>query len=280
MRDAGSAARRRAAIRSAATLLASGLLALAAAPAAAQEAERDPDAVTGSLTLGVGAGPDYEGSNDYQVLPAPGFRVNWRGYGAFSQGPALYLDLLPQAELLGGPLVGYRFGRDDVDDGRVDALPDVDGAIELGAFLGFSLPLGEDPRERFSAILSYSRDISGAHDGFLISGSLSSGFVLARPLGLTLGTSLTYASENYQDTYFGVSSAGAAASGLRAYDPSGGLKDASLRASLSYSLSPSWSLGPTVIYKRLLEDAADSPLVEEAGSADQFIGSLSTTWRF
>jgi outer membrane protein len=225
-------------------------------------------------------GPDYEGSDTYQVLPAPGFRVNWRGYGVFSQGPALYLDLLPQTELLGGPLLGYRFGRDDVEDARVDALPEVDGALELGAFFGFSLPMGEDPRERFSAVLSYSQDVSGAHEGFLITGALSSGFVLTRPLALNLGTSLTYASENYQDTYFGVSAAGAAASGLDAYDPAGGFKDASLRASLSYSLSPSWSLGPTLIYKRLLGDAADSPLVEEAGSANQFIGFLSTSWRF
>ncbi len=262
---------------------AAGLL-LAAAGAAGQESDeeraRDPDAVSGSLSLGVGLGPDYEGSDDYRVIPAPSFRLGWRGYGLASRGTGVTLDVFPQEEVVGGPLVNYRFARDDVEDARVDALPEVEGAVELGGFLGVVLPVGEDPRERFSAILSFSQDVSGGHEGYLVSASLSNGFVLTRPLALNLGAGLTYASEAYQESYFGVSAAGAAASGLPAFDPRGGLQDVSLRASLSYSLSRSWSLGPTLIYKRLLEDAADSPVTEEAGSANQFLGFLTATWRF
>ncbi|MEX2629247.1 MAG: MipA/OmpV family protein [Tistlia sp.] len=234
----------------------------------------------GSLTLGVGLQPDYEGSDDYEVIPVAMSRLEWRGFGFYSYGSRAQLDLLPDDRLMAGPVFNYRFGRDEVDDGRVDALPDVDDAVELGLFFGARLPIGDDPRELVVPSVSFLHDVSGAHGGWLATGDVSATFVLLRPLALTLGGSTTWASEDYQQTYFGIGAGGAASSGLAQHDAGAGFRDASLRATLDLYLSETWSLGPTLIYKRLLGDAADGPVVEEAGSADQFIGFVSTTWRF
>lgn len=260
-------------------IAAAGVLLLLGGPAAAQD-RPDPGAVRGSLSLGVGVLPDYEGSDDYRVLPLPSVRLHWRGFGLFTRGAGLYLDALPQGEFLAGPVVNYRFGRDDPDDHQVDALPDIDGAFEAGVFFGLSLSSGDDPRERLVPMITFLHDVSGEHEGYLVTGSLSNSFALMRPLTLDLGASITYASEDYQETYFGIDAAGAARSGLSAYDPGAGFQDVSLRATLDWSLSRAWSIGPTLIYKRLLHESADSPIVEDAGSANQFIGLVATTWRF
>lgn len=241
---------------------------------------RDDRGWRGSLTLGVGLEPDYEGADEYEVIPVPMSRLEWGGFGFYSRGTQALFDVLPQDRLIGGPVFNYRFGRDDVEDAQVDALPDIDDAVELGLFFGAKLPTGDDPRELFVPTVTFLHDVSGSHDGWLATGDVSNTFVLLRPLALELGGSVTYASEDYQQTYFGIGPSGAATSGLAEYSPGGGFRDVSLRATLDLYLSETWSLGPTLVYKRLLGDAADSPVVEDAGSANQFIGFVSTTWRF
>ncbi|SMF53783.1 Outer membrane scaffolding protein for murein synthesis, MipA/OmpV family [Tistlia consotensis] len=265
----------------AAAVLGSGLLLGGlSARAADWEGERDPHALHGSLSLGGGLAPDYEGSNHYQAVPAPAARLTWRGFGLSTRGTSVQLDLLPPSDVFGGPLFNYRFGRSSVADSRVDRLPGIDGAFEAGAFFGVKLSTGEDPRENFVPMVEFLHDVSGTHDGWLATGRISQTFVPWRPLSVRVGVSTTYASETYEQTYFGVSQAGAAASGLAPYSPGGGFKDVSVSAGFDFSLSKSWSVGPTLVYKRLLGDAADSPIVRDAGSADQFVGFLGTTWRF
>ncbi len=261
--------------------LLAAVMAAAATPAVADDsgvAERE--GWRGSLTLGVGARPDYEGSDAYEAVPVPMARLEWRGFGFYAQGTRALFDVTPQRQLLAGPLLNYRFARDDVSDPRVDALPEVDGALEAGVFLGARLPTGDDPRQLLIPMVTFQHDVSGAHDGWLATARVSNTFVLLRPLALELAGSLSYASEDYQQSYFGIGPAGAAASGLAPYSPGAGFKDVSLQATLDLYVSETWSFGPTVIYSRLLGDAADSPLVEEAGSANQFTGFLSATWRF
>lgn len=264
---------------------AAGALALAwclsgAAAAQDEKAAFDREGWRGALTLGVGLRPDYEGSDDYEVIPVPMSRVEWRGFGFYTYGTRAMLDVLPQHALMGGPMLHYRFGRDDVEDSRVDALPDVDDAVEAGAFFGIRIPTGEDPRELLVPTVTFLQDLSGGHSGWLAAGHVTNTFVLLKPLALELGGTVTYASEDYEQAYFGIDPAGAAASGLDAYEPGGGFKDVRLHAALEFYLSRSWSLGTTLVYKRLVGEAADSPIVEDAGTANQFTGFVTATWRF
>ena len=47
-----------------------------------------------------------------------------------------------------------------------------------------------------------------------------------------------------------------------------------------YSPNENWRIVLVGGYKRLLEDAEDSPVVDDAGDANQFLGGLLAIYRF
>jgi outer membrane protein len=49
---------------------------------------------------------------------------------------------------------------------------------------------------------------------------------------------------------------------------------------VTYSPWEHWSLMGAVAYKRLLGDAADSPVVDDEGNANQFVGGMLVIYRF
>ena len=78
-------------------------------PSAADMAKRD------TYTIGVGAAfvPDYEGSDDYRIIPAGAIRARINGISISTNGPYLYIDLIPQSgnkvDFDFGPSAGLRF---------------------------------------------------------------------------------------------------------------------------------------------------------------------------
>ncbi len=81
-------------------------------------------------------------------------------------------------------------------------------------------------------------------------------------------------------TYFGVSEAGSVRSGLATYTAEGGLKDIGVQATMTYQLTDRWGLVGRASYTRLLGDAANSPIVQGEGSADQFRGGVGLSFKF
>ena len=254
------------------TLPLAGLLglALSIAPARAQ------DAITGTWTLGVVQTPDYEGSDHGQTLPLLGFRLERGSRYVELQGTALRANVLDRPGIEAGPILNYRFGRTDVDDASVAALDTIDGAFEVGAFAALSLPLNEGALRLSAEVLG---DVSGTRDGVV--GTLSAGYgrALGDRLSLGLAASLSAASDGYAETYFSVGAAGAAASGLPAFDAGGGIKDAGLDLSLVYRVTDRTSVTGLVSWRRLLGDFADSP-VTTRGSPDQVTFGLALTRSF
>ena len=105
-----------------------------------------------------------------------------------------------------------------------------------------------------------------------------------RPIGraftLSAGLATTYGSQGYTSTYFGVDGRDAAKTGLSKFKADAGFRDVRMNVSGIVSFSPHWHLGAGVIYSRLIGDAADSPVVEDRGSPDQFYGfvGLAYAW--
>ena len=87
--------------------------------------------------------------------------------------------------------------------------------------------------------------------------------------------------DGYADTYFGLTPAGAAASGLPAYDPRGGWKNWTLAAGGGVSLTGDLTHGLMLVaggaYRRLLGDFAASPLTRAKG---QWIGMAGLAFSF
>src|SRR5919112_6239768 len=61
-------------------------------PSATELAKRD------MVTVGVGAAivPDYEGSDDYRIIPAGAIRGKYHGISFSTRGLYLYVDVVPQ----------------------------------------------------------------------------------------------------------------------------------------------------------------------------------------
>lgn len=229
---------------------------------------------TTSFGLGLGAAPDYEGSEDYTAVPLLFAKVGWGDgdYVAF-QGNKLKWNLLNE-QIEFGPLLQYRMERDDVDNDQVDAMEDIDAAVEAGFFLtGRSGP--------WSATLEFAMDVSGEHDGFLVTLGGDYRQELSEKFTMTYGVSTTYASDNYMETYFQVDAGNRGSSTLPDYSADdGALKDVGLHMVADYSFNERWSVMGNLGYSYLLGDAADSPIVDDEGSKGQlFVGAMGV-YRF
>jgi outer membrane scaffolding protein for murein synthesis (MipA/OmpV family) len=81
---------------------------------------------------------------------------------------------------------------------------------------------------------------------------------------------------------FGISGAQAASSqkNYSPYTAESGIKDVGLSASVSHAVTDHISVMLGAKYARLLGDAADSPLVDQEGDANQLQGMLGLIYRW
>ena len=88
-----------------------------------------------ALGLGVGAAPDYEGSEDYEAVPIPYVNVRWSNHMSINWlGNKAKVNLIPSPIWKAGVVGEYIPERDDVDNNRVDRLEDVDTSLMFGGF--------------------------------------------------------------------------------------------------------------------------------------------------
>jgi outer membrane protein len=226
------------------------------------------------LSFGVGSTSDYEGADEVKALPIAGFNYETPKFSFRSSGLALEADMIPGPQFQVGPMIDYRFARDsDVRDNRVALLPEVDAAVEVGVYAATGVPLnriGVNDPTILTVRTSFAHDVADGHEGYQVRGIVGAIRPLTENLKGILNLSTTYASGNYMNAYFDVSAASAAASGLTAFDADAGFKEVGLTGILAYQFTDNWSGSLIAGYKRLLGDAADSSVVDEAGSANQF----------
>lgn len=266
----------------------------AAAPAFAQEDAAAPDSDGGdTVTIGLGGGiaPSYEGSDNYVFIPAGALRGKVSGHNFYTRGTQLYFDLIPEGpgddlDLAFGPVGAVRLNRTSrIKDARVRALGELDAAIEVGAFAGVAKSgVITSDFDNLSFRVSYLRDVSDTHDSYIVTPSIEYGTPLSRTIYVGASLSADYVGDGYARTYFGVTPAGAAASGLAPYDLDGGFKSVGVgllgNLSLSGDLRRGFSLFALGGYSRLLGKFKRSPIVSTAGDADQYFGALGVAYTF
>lgn len=248
--------------------------ALAPDPAAAQPREEED----WQLTIGAGVivMPEYEGSDDHRIQPFPVLALDYKNILSI-RGPEIQVSIADVA-LSGdvrfrfGPAARYRQGRDEKDDADLVGLGDVDDSIEVGGFAR----VGGD---RWWVQLSGGKDVAGGHDGVVAEIEAGIRFDLSETLSAQLRTMTSWANRKYMRSNFGIDAAQSAGSGLARYTPDAGLKDAGVGIGVNYRLGDRWSIGGDAGYRRLLGDAADSPIVSKRGSADQLHGLLYLSYR-
>jgi outer membrane protein len=97
---------------------------------------------------------------------------------------------------------------------------------------------------------------------------------------LGFAASTTYASDRYNEKYFGIDPDNARRSGLRRHDAEGGIKDVGLSVTATYLFTERWAVTGLVGVTQLVGDAADSPIVEDEGSATQGLFAPGLVYNF
>ncbi len=244
-----------------------------ATPALAQDDQPKPER---RLSIGVGAQvlPSFPGGDDYEIGPL--FTGFSRREGApipfRTPDDGIAIGLLGNDSVVDfGPLVQFQSERDDEDVGA--AVGDVDFTVEAGAFVNFNL--GENFRIR----LEGQKGIGG-HESFVGTVAADVAFRPSIDTLVTIGPRLRLNDDDYADTYFGITPGVAAVTGLPAYDPDGGVRAIGLIAGVTHQITRSFGIYGYAGYDRLVGDAADSPIVQQFGSEDQFSAGLALFFTF
>lgn len=246
------------------SLLLAALAAPLLAPSTAAWAGSGDDVV---VTLGGGAmvAPDWDGSNTYVVSPMPIIGLK------FLRSP---LTGAPSSDTGFGVAPSFRWlsKRSFGAGSALAGLPGVAEALEAGLTIDYT-----DTNFRAFASL---RQGMGGHHGQIAELGLDG---IAHPLPqLTLeaGPRVSFASADYMRTYWGVSPAVSAATGVAAHDPGGGYRGAGLGAKATWQIDPRWFVQAKTEWTHLSDAAARSPVVKAEGTRDQISVGLGIAWKF
>ena len=128
---------------------------------------------TVTVALGAGIVPDYEGSDDYRIIPAGAIRGKVSGISFNTRGTYLFVDVVPgggKFEFDAGPIVGVRMNtRRHIDDPVVKLLPSRKTAIEVGGFAGVSFHGLTNPYDTLGFHVDVLHDVGSAHKSTTVS---------------------------------------------------------------------------------------------------------------
>ncbi len=179
-----------------------------------------------------------------------------------------------------GPAVQIVNQRKASDYAQTNGLADVNYAAQVGAFANFwPLP--------WLRLRGEARQGIGGETG--VTGDVFLDAVV--PIGqwtLSAGPRVTLQTAAATSPYFSITAAQAAAATalqpglapLTAYYAGGGLYSYGAGTQLQYAFNETWTAHAFVEYQRLTGSAADSPLVTQRGSPNQFIYGLGATYSF
>ena len=219
--------------------------------------------------------PRYDGSDSYLLQARPMISIGKEGkpvrFTSRNDNPSisLYENSFVRMGAV-GKLVMPRDG-DDSDD--LKGLKPVKFGVELG---GFAEVYPTDWM-RFRAEVRHG---IRSHQG-IVADLAADAFTDVTPtVRLSAGPRLTLASKDYQDVYDGVSESESIKSGLSKFSPDGWLQSAGVGGAVTWQTTDKIETQAFAEYKRLLGSAADSSLVEERGSKDQYLIGVSATYKF
>jgi MipA family protein len=214
---------------------------------------------------GLGTGPNFQGSNKYRLRAVP---FAFASYGRFfvglgGAGVQLYRDRTWRL----GALVSYGGGRQEDVDQRLAGLGDVDRTVNAGLF-------AVARTGRFSTRAVVQTDVGGEGHGTLARLDVIARFRGGESLGFFAGPGITWASRQYNQTFFGVTEEQSASSGFPVYEAHSGVNSLRLTAGTGYRFSPSWRAVGSVSASRLSGGAGNSPIVETRAQYVAFVSAI------
>ena len=219
--------------------------------------------------------PRYDGASSYLLQATPilsvGKACKTVRFSSRNDNPAFaLLDTGPVRAGIVGKLI---MPRNDDDSSDLKGLKPVKLGLEAGAFAEVY------PTDWMRMRAEVRRGIR-SHDGIVADLSADAFADLTPTIRLSAGPRMTLASDGYTDAYYKVNSRQSAKSGLAKYNPDGGIYSAGIGTEVQWQATDKIEAGAFAEYKRLLGPAADSSLVRERGSRNQFLIGISSTYKF
>jgi MipA family protein len=141
------------------------------------------------------------------------------------------------------------------DDPILRGWGDIPGTARAGVFASYT-------RDWLSVRGSIS-DAVAHHEGVLASFAVEAKYHATQRLTLSIGPEITWANNQYAQTFFGISAAQGEIAGIAPYQAKSGVNTVGGSAGATYMLTDHWSLGAHVSYGKLQGDAANSPVTTD-----------------
>ncbi len=237
------------------------------------------DWVHGDWKLVVGAtgmvAPDFDGAKDLMFSVSPIISLGKAGPEArfTSRNDDISFSLYDNGRVRAGINGKIIAQRDSADYWQLQGLDPVRWGGELGGF-------AEVYPTDWLRVRGELRHGIRSHHGVVADVAVDAFMDVTDSVRVSAGPRISWASADYFDAYYGVDATEAAISGLPQYDPGSGLKSVGFGGAYDWKVTDKVTTSVFSEYSRLTGPAADSSLVKERGSPNQFTFGVSATYRF
>ena len=226
----------------------------------------------GMIGIGAFSEPEFLGSSENDTNAFPMFELTWRDR-IFIGGQGIGAYVFKTENFAMSAAIGYDEGRDAADSVFLTGLGNIDGGATFN--LGFEYEVGPvTPYLEVSKLSKGSKGVTATVGAEAMvplraltgRGSFDFGEdVSPRDMGpmLTMGISADWGNDDYNHTYYGVTAAQSATSGLGQYTATSGFHAVNFEIGVQVPLSERWSVGGMVTYSQLMGDAKDSTIVRD-----------------
>jgi outer membrane scaffolding protein for murein synthesis (MipA/OmpV family) len=207
------------------------------------------------LTVGAGAiyMPEYEGSDKFEINPLPIISAEF-GDRVSVDITGVTVDLYEANGFRAGLKAGYDLGRKEDDSDYLRGLGDIDAGGVIGGIISYEVG-------PFQAYAELDKTIGGS-DGLTGTVGAKASYRYERFI-FSADVSGTWADDKHMESYFGVSSAQSASSGLAQYDAQAGFKRVDVKGSITYMMTEKWFVTGAAGAGFLMGDAKSSPIVKD-----------------
>ncbi|WP_205077602.1 MipA/OmpV family protein [Marinobacter salexigens] len=225
-----------------------------------------------SVGLGLGGGwsPEYRGADRYSAEGLPWVQAK-KGRVSINPVTGVSYDLVANDRWTFAPTISYARGRENT--GAIAAFDNVHGSLMAGVVANWT-------GNNWQVNGDIAAPVSGDVEGVRVRGYLRYRGQITQRLLFGAGPGMSWGNERWNQSLFGVSAEDSARSGLKAYTADKDYMQASMNGRLTYLITRQLSVSTVARYSRLIGNAADSPIVEDVGDANQWHGSMAINYQF
>jgi MipA family protein len=212
------------------------------------------------------SGQSYQGASKQRTSALPGiFLHTSSGFFADPLNGVGY-SFEPQGSLVYGLRANLETGRSV--EVTLPGFEKINARANPGAFANYTV------NDKLTLRSALRLGMGEGADGSLLHLGGSYKVLQAGFFGVSLNASLKYADNNYMQSYFGVTPAQSAASGLKTYQPAAGFASAKVGLTAATPLSREIFVFANLSVQRLMGDAANSPIVKKKTQPAAFVGAV------